>query len=100
MSTSLPSIVLDERKLHDLFAEWDRDDQPGLVVEVRVADGRSWQRAYGISSIELPVPLATATRTRVGSTTKWIMSLAIHLLFEDGILTPQTRLKEIFPQFP
>jgi len=57
---------------------------PGMSVAV-VRDGRIvFQRAYGLANVELKVPVTTATRFIIASTTKAWASTAILMLVEQG----------------
>lgn len=98
-ASSLP-VRIDGAALTSLFAEWQSSSEPGVVVAVSSLAGEGWRVAHGVASMELPLPNSFDLRVRIGSTTKWILSLAVHLLFEDGLIRPDTRLREIFPQFP
>jgi CubicO group peptidase (beta-lactamase class C family) len=87
-------------KLDALFAEYNKSDQPGLVVAVRHKGEVIYRRGIGLASIEHAVANTPATRMRIGSTSKHFTCLAALLLAEEGKLDLDAPLTDIIPELP
>jgi CubicO group peptidase (beta-lactamase class C family) len=74
--------------------------EPGLAVVVR-QDGRTaFIRGYGLRDLRSNLPIDEHTNFRLASFTKQFTAMAIMLLVHDGKLNYDTRLTDIFPDFP
>src|ERR1700721_3137909 len=58
------------QQLDELFAPWNRPDQPGFVVGVARKGEVLYRRGFGMASLESAAANTPATRMRIGSTTK------------------------------
>jgi CubicO group peptidase (beta-lactamase class C family) len=75
-------------------------DQPGAAVIV-VKGGRTlFRKAYGMSDLELGVPLRPDMVFRLGSLTKQFTAAAILMLAEDGKLALQDPVEKYLPGYP
>lgn len=73
---------------------------PGGAVLV-IRDGHVlYRKAVGLANVEERVPNTTSTNFRIASLTKQFTAMAILMLVEQGKLSYETRLTEVFPDFP
>jgi CubicO group peptidase (beta-lactamase class C family) len=73
---------------------------PGMSVAV-VQDGKLlFERAYGLANIELNVPVTTATKFIIASTTKAWASTAIMMLVEQGKVGLDQPVGDLVPNLP
>lgn len=93
------SGALNER-LDALFAPFGKSDGPGLVVSIKHGEELLLRRAYGLASVQQNVANTTATRMRIGSTSKHFTCLAALLLAEDGKLNIDAPVTEYLPELP
>jgi CubicO group peptidase (beta-lactamase class C family) len=85
-------------QLDDLFAKWNRTDEPGLVVGV-VKDGALiYRRGFGMASLEHGVANTPTTRMRIGSISKHFTSLLALLLAEDGKFDLDQPIRAYIPE--
>lgn len=85
-------------ELTALFEPWNRSDMPGLVVGVNVHGRPLYRGAYGMQSLESAVANSTATRMRIGSTSKHFACLLLLLLAEDGKLDLDKQIRTYIPE--
>jgi CubicO group peptidase (beta-lactamase class C family) len=85
-------------QLDELFAPWNRTDEPGLVVGV-VKDGTTiYRRGFGMASLETAVANTPKTRMRIGSTSKHFTCLLALLLAEEGKLDLDAPIRTYIPE--
>jgi len=73
---------------------------PGMSVAV-VQDGKLvFERAYGLASVELNVPVTNSTRFIIASTTKAWAATAIMMLVEQGKIRLDQPVGELVPGLP
>jgi CubicO group peptidase (beta-lactamase class C family) len=97
-TTAEPHAKSISEQLDDLFAKWNRTDEPGLVVGV-VKDGRQiYRRAFGMASLEHGVANTPATRMRIGSISKHFTALLALLLAEDGRFDLDAPIRAYLPE--
>jgi CubicO group peptidase (beta-lactamase class C family) len=89
-----------QARLDALFAPFNKSDQPGLVVGVRLNGEIIYRRGFGLASIEHAVANTPATRMRIGSTSKHFTCLAALLLAEEGKLDLDAPVTDILPELP
>lgn len=75
-------------------------DEPG--ASVLVADGAKvlLRKGYGLSNLELNVPVTPSTVFRIGSVTKQFTAVAILILKEQGALSLTNPLSEYIEDYP
>src|SRR5579872_2833811 len=84
--------------LDQLFAPWNRTDEPGLVVGV-VKDGALiYRRGFGMASLEHAAANTPATRMRIGSISKHFTCLLALLLAEEGKLDLDAPVRAYIPE--
>ena len=78
----------------------DASNAPGLGIMVTRHGELQFKKAYGIADLEHSSPLTTSTNLRMASVSKQFTSMATYLLIEQGILSFDTPLSEIFDNLP
>ena len=86
-------------KVDELFADYSGPDNPGAAVLVIRNGEKVFERGYGSASLENGSLVDAATNFRLASITKQFTATAIMLLVEDGLLTLDTELRELYPDF-
>ncbi len=94
------TVTIDPKTLAELFAPWNRSDQPGIVVGVSHPSAGTWRAGYGLASLELPIVNTPRTRMRIGSISKMFTCLAVLLLQEDGKLSIDDPVRRYLPELP
>lgn len=83
-----------------VFGEWDRTDRPGCSLGV-YRDGKVlYARGYGMANLEHGIANTPDTVFRIASTSKQFTAAAVALLAEEGALSLDADLHEIFPELP
>ncbi len=83
-----------------LFAPYTGTDVPGASVLV-VKDGVvRYKKSFGMANLEEGIPVTPATKFRLASVTKQFTAMAVLMLIDDGRLSLDTRLTDVFPDFP
>jgi CubicO group peptidase (beta-lactamase class C family) len=89
-----------ETKIDSLFSPLTDAKSPGFAVLVR-KDGRIvFQRGYGVRDLHSFAKIDPRTNFRLASFTKQFTAMSIMLLVRDGKLRYDTRLTDVFPDFP
>ena len=87
-------------KLDTLFSEYIRPHEPGYAVLVRKAGKTILRDGYGLSQVELAVPITPETVFRTVDLTKQFTATAILMLEDQGALSlddPITRFLSDYP---
>jgi CubicO group peptidase (beta-lactamase class C family) len=94
------STVPTAREIDAIFSAVTTPDAPGLAVLVR-KDGRVvFERGYGVRDLATGAKIDAATNFRLASCTKQFTAMASMLLVHDHMLSYETRLSQVFPDFP
>ena len=89
-----------EFNLQELFSDYQGQSAPGAAVMV-IRDGKTVvTETYGMADLERGIPVKPSTNFRLASVSKQFTAMCIMILEERGKLSYETRLREIFPQFP
>jgi methyl acetate hydrolase len=72
---------------------------PGFVAAARLADGADYLGAYGRRSVAGPDPMTTDTVFWIASLTKLVTSVAALQQIEAGLLTLDTPVASVLPEF-
>jgi CubicO group peptidase (beta-lactamase class C family) len=72
---------------------------PGAAVAVVAGDEVVYSQGFGMRDIAADAPFTTETRFRIGSTTKSMTSMLIAQLVDEGVLTWDMPVTELFPSF-
>lgn len=86
-------------KADQLFAEYS-GAQPGAAVLVVKNGAPVFKKAYGLAHLEENIAAETQTNFRLASVTKQFTAMGIMQLVERGVLTYETSLQALFPEFP
>lgn len=97
--TTLDALSL-ERRIDALFARWAVPGSPGAVIGIARQGELILQKAYGLASVELGVPLAPASRFRIASVTKQFVCAAALMLAAEGRLDLAARPSAYLPALP
>lgn len=88
-----------ETEVDSLFAQFD-GEKPGAAVMI-IHDGKPLLcKCYGRADLEKKIPVIPETNFRLASVTKQFTAMCIMKLIEQGELSPETSLVDIFPGFP
>ena len=85
-------------QLDELFAPWNRNDEPGLVVGVATDGSVVYRRGFGMASLETAVANTPMTRMRIGSTSKHFTCMLALLLAEEGKLDIDQPIRTYVPE--
>jgi len=86
--------------IDSLFSEWNNTHSPGCALGI-IQDGTLiYGRGYGQANLEYTIPNTDSTVFRIGSTSKQFTAACIIRLVEQGKLTLDNSLKDLFPAFP
>lgn len=95
------SIISTENEA--LIDTWFKDfqgDRPGATVMIAKGKELLFCKSYGLANLEEKTLTTCETNYRIGSVSKQFTAMAILKLMEQGKLTQETSLTEIFPDFP
>ncbi len=88
------------QRIDAIFAGLISSREPGAAVLV-VKDGRiDFERGYGVTDLTSRHRIDAGTNFRLASVTKQFTAMAVMLLVRDGKLSFESRLTDIFPDFP
>lgn len=94
------SAMPSAREIDRIFSSVTQPNAPGLAVVVR-KDGRTvFERGYGLRDLRTGTKIDPATNFRLASCTKQFTAMAIMLLVHDRKLSYDTRITDVFPEFP
>ncbi len=81
-------------------ANMDRDKAPGCAIAIVDPQGKSEVRTYGVSSLELPLPVTPKTVFRWASMSKQFAAGSILMLEAEGKLKTTDKLLKHLPEGP
>jgi len=87
-------------KTDELFSSLIKEKEPGAAVLVVLEDQIVFKKGYGVTDLRTFNPIDSRTNFRLASLTKQFTAAAIMLLVREGKIKYETRLTEIFPDFP
>jgi CubicO group peptidase (beta-lactamase class C family) len=86
--------------IESVLSEYRGEQVPGAAVRV-IQDGEAvFTGAFGLADVENGVPVTSETNFRLASVTKQFTATSILLLVEDGLLSLDATLPEVFDGFP
>src|SRR5262249_30908649 len=89
-----------QKKLDAIFAEATAPNSPGLVVLVKKDGKVVFERGYGVRDLRSRAKIDSNTNFRLASVTKQFTAMAVMLLVHDKKLAYDTKITEVFPEFP
>ncbi|MEE4312795.1 MAG: serine hydrolase domain-containing protein [candidate division KSB1 bacterium] len=88
-----------EKRIDPLFSDYT-GDVPGAAVFV-IRDGAPvFGKTYGLAHMESDTPVAFRSNFRLASVTKQFTAMCILMLIEEGKIDFDTRLTDIYPDYP
>jgi CubicO group peptidase (beta-lactamase class C family) len=88
------------RKVDSVFAAYDKAGSPGCALGI-VRDGNFvYRKGYGLGSIELNVPLSSASVFYMGSVSKQFTAAVVVLAAEQGFLSLDDDVRKYIPELP
>ena len=88
------------RKVDSLFAEIDKETDPGAAVLV-VRDGKVLlRRCYGLANLEYQEPVTPSTVFDVASLSKQFTGMTIAMLVEEGRISLKDDIRKYIPELP
>ncbi len=96
--TDVPMPSLE--KLADLVFAGDTGKAPGVSVLIARNGEIVYQKGFGYADVGNRVPVTPETKFRIGSITKQFIASAILKMQEEGKLSVEDKLSNIFPDFP
>jgi len=86
--------------IDEIFQQAYEDKNFNGTVIIQRGDSILYQNALGIRNRETEEPLTITSQFYLGSVAKQFTTMAILILKEKGLVEYDTRLREIFPDFP
>ncbi|MDW7681088.1 MAG: serine hydrolase domain-containing protein [bacterium] len=87
-------------KIDRMFQAYSGDNVPGAALLVIKDNEPILTRTFGMASVENKIPVTVETNFRLASVTKQFTAMCIMILAEQGKLSYQQALQDIFPDFP
>ncbi|MBM3293284.1 MAG: hypothetical protein FJY82_02040 [Candidatus Aminicenantes bacterium] len=88
------------KRVEGVFSRLISVGEPGAAV-LAVKDGRVvFERGYGVAELRTLRPVGSRTNFRLASVSKPFTAAAVMLLVRDGRVSYETRLTDLFPDFP
>lgn len=89
------------QRVDAVFAEYAKPGSPGCALAVIQNGGITYEKGYGLASIEHGVPIdPKKTVFDIGSTSKQITAASILLLAQDGKLSLDDEVRKHIPELP
>ncbi|MFK8046211.1 MAG: serine hydrolase domain-containing protein [Crocinitomicaceae bacterium] len=99
VSDARPKVNDDTEFVDDLFKNYSKDQPSATIIVIKNGE-IALARSYGYADLENNILATPQTNYRIASVTKQFTAMAIMILVNQGKLTYETNLKEIFPDFP
>jgi CubicO group peptidase (beta-lactamase class C family) len=87
-----------EPRIDKIFAQWDTPGSPGCALAVIRDAAVVYARGYGLSNLELNVPITPKSVFDIGSVSKQFTAMSIVLLAQDGKLSLDDDIHKFIPQ--
>lgn len=86
------------RRIDALFAAWDSPNTPGCAVGVSRDGVLDYARGYGMSNLEVDVPITPGSVFHVASISKQFTAFSVGLLARDGKLSMDDDIRKYLPE--
>ena len=73
---------------------------PGVSIAVGVDEQLIWAQGFGYANVEFRVPVTPLTKFRIGSVSKSMTSIAMALLYEQGVIDLDAPIQAYLSEFP
>jgi CubicO group peptidase (beta-lactamase class C family) len=87
-------------QIESILSDYRTTSIPGAAVRVIQNGVPVFTGAYGLAEVNSQIQVTPATNFRLASVTKQFTATSILLLVEDGLLSLNTTLPQVFPEFP
>jgi len=87
-------------EVDELFAAYAAEGMPGAALRVLQNGEPVLTRVWGLAEVSAGIPVTSATNFRLASVTKQFTATAVMLLVEDGRLSLDSTLADLFPEYP
>lgn len=99
VSEQKPESNVDSEFVDYLFKDYGGNKPSASIVVIKNGE-IEFTKSYGFADLENKIPATPETNYRIASVTKQFTAMAIMILVSQGKLSYDTRLTEIFPEFP
>jgi CubicO group peptidase (beta-lactamase class C family) len=89
-----------EQRVDQIFAAYAKSDSPGCALGVIQNGNFVYRRGYGMSSLELGVPISPQSVFYMGSVSKQFTAASIVLAAEQGFLSLDDNVRKYIPEIP
>lgn len=87
------------REIDQIFAQY-HNAMPGVAIAVTVDGKLRYNKAFGLSNLETPLPNTTETIFECGSVSKQFTAAAVLLLVQEGKLSLNDDIRKYIPELP
>lgn len=87
-------------EIDGIFAGWNTRDSPGCALGVYQNGRITYERGYGMASLEHDVPITPETVFYVGSLSKQFTATTAALAIQQGRLSPDDGIRKFLPELP
>jgi CubicO group peptidase (beta-lactamase class C family) len=84
--SSISKKTSSNTRIDDIFADWNKDDSPGMAVAVRQNGQVVFRNGYGMADLDHGIPNLPDTVFHAASLTKQFTAMAIMMLINDANL--------------
>ena len=93
-------MAVNTQNLRTLFEQYQQENCPGASVLVSKDGAIIFKESFGYANLEFKLKTESSTNFRLASVTKQFTAAAILILVQRGLLKLDTKLAEIFTDFP
>lgn len=86
-------------RIDQIFARF-HNDMPGVAVAIAINGKSFYNKAFGLSNLEFPLPNTSETIFECGSVSKQFTAAAILLLVQEGKLSLNDDVRKYVPELP
>jgi CubicO group peptidase (beta-lactamase class C family) len=87
-------------RIDAIFAQWDRDDTPGVAIGIYHDGETAYTRGYGMANLEHGIPITPDSVFHLASVSKQFAGFAIALLWNEGTLDIDADIRQWVPEVP
>lgn len=89
-----------EKKVNEIFQEYNTNKGPGCAVAI-ISNGKVIvQKGYGMANLEHDIPITTSTVFDIASVSKQFTGFAISSLIQEGKISDQDDIRKYLPLVP
>ena len=87
-------------EIDGIFAAWNKSDSPGCALGIYQGGRITYERGYGMASLEHDVAITPETVFYVGSLSKQFTAAAAALAIQQGRLSADDKIRKYLPELP